>query len=80
MKSKSISSPNSTEHTLSSALPSGPNSLDLSYYSIGMGTADHSTSSYQTSVEFSLVLENGKLKFIIDHYPEDLVCVLDKQG
>ncbi|MGQ3892711.1 hypothetical protein [Legionella sp. CNM-4043-24] len=81
VKSKNISSPNSSEHTLSSALPSGPNRMDFSYYSMGMEAADQSTSSYRTSFEFSLVLKkNGKLEFIVDQYPEDIVCVLDKQG
>lgn len=80
VKSKVVSSIDGTEHSLSSAFWSGGNDIDLSFYSMGNGASDHTTFSFSSSYEVSLELDHGKLKFIIDQYPEDIVCVLDKQG
>ncbi|KTD03709.1 hypothetical protein Lgee_0522 [Legionella geestiana] len=80
VKSKVVSSIDGTQHSLSSAFYTGGNSIDLFFYSMGNGASDHTTFSFSSSYEVSLELDNGKLKFIVDQYPEDIVCVLDKQG
>jgi hypothetical protein len=80
VKSKNVSTSNGSEYSLSTAVSIGMNRLELSSYTIGMGSSDNSTSSFLTSMEFSLVLENHKLQFIVDNYPDEIVCVLDKQG
>jgi hypothetical protein len=81
VKSKIASSSNGTKHSLSSALWSGPSSIDLSFYEIAIGASDHTTNSSTTSWEVTLTLKkNGQLKFSADNIPEDLVCILDKQG
>lgn len=58
----------------------GGNSINLSFYSMGNGAADHTAFSFSSSYEVSLELDNGKLQFTVDQYPEDIVCVLEKQG
>ncbi|WP_367608141.1 hypothetical protein [Legionella sp. W05-934-2] len=80
VKSKSKSTFDGTENSLSAALWSSPNSLALYYFNISLGSSDHSTSTLTTNFDFEIELDNGKLNFIIDNYPENIVCVFNKQG
>ncbi|KTC95850.1 hypothetical protein Lgee_2230 [Legionella geestiana] len=75
-----VSSENGVEHSLSSAFWTGGNSIDFSFYNMTNESSGHTTFSSRSSFEFSLELDKEKLRFIIDQYPDDIVCVLDKQG
>ncbi|WP_367606079.1 hypothetical protein [Legionella sp. W05-934-2] len=79
VKSKIVSTLHGAEHSLSSALWVGQGRIDLSFYSIERVTEDHTIYSFVTNYEVRLDLENDKLKFIIDNYPDNIVCILDKQ-
>ena len=76
VKSRVVSSLHSMEHSLSYTSWMSPDEVGLSYYGIGEG-ANYGT---YTNYKASLVLENGKLKFIGYGNPENIVCVLDKQS
>ncbi|MDP1604635.1 MAG: hypothetical protein Q8M03_15370 [Legionella sp.] len=80
VKSRVVSSLHSTEHSLSTTFWRGPDEVSLSYFSIEEGSGDHATYGSSVVYEVTLALEDGKLQFIVDNMPEDIVCVLDKQS
>lgn len=80
VKSKSVSSHDSSEHSLSSAFTIDDNTISFSYHSVGFENSDNTRGSFSEDMNFLLTLENNKLILIDSQGQEDFVCVFDKQG